>query len=258
MTTNTANIPASSTGPTLEDEAATLEAASSAAEATTPELDGETPEVDPDRPEWLPEKFATTEDLAKAYAELEKNNSTPADPEAAEEAAEGAVDAAGLDMDALRTEYADNGELSAKSIEALGKQGITPEMVNSYVTGQTAEANAVREGLLGPVGGEEAYNDMVAWAADNLEADAIDAFNNVLEGGDTNATKMAVENLNTKYRAANGNEPAVALNGKPTANAASAYASTADLMKDMGNPEYAKNAAFRAKVEAKLGRSSIM
>jgi hypothetical protein len=29
-------------------------------------------------------------------------------------------------------------------------------------------------------------------------------------------------------------------------------------MKDMSNPEYAKNPAFRAKVEAKLGRSNIL
>ena len=33
------------------------------------------------RPEWLPEKFKNAEDLAKAYSELEKKQSTPTEPD---------------------------------------------------------------------------------------------------------------------------------------------------------------------------------
>ncbi len=244
--------------PTLEEEAAAQEAAAKPAEE--PKLAGE--ENTPERPEWLPEKFKTPEDMAKAYAELEKGKSAPkeeaTDKTEANEAANKAVENAGLDMEALNTEFAEKGELSAESLEALGKVGITPDMVQSYIKGQTAEADAIRTSILEPVGGEEAYTDMVTWASENLPEADIDAFNAVLDGGDINATKMAVENLNAKYIAANGSEPAVTLNGKPSAAGQAVYESTADLMKDMNNPEYAKNPAFRAKVEAKLGRSNIM
>jgi hypothetical protein len=69
---------------------------------------------------------------------------------------------------------------------------------------------------------------------------------------------MAVENLKSKYTAANGSEPSVTLQGRPSSGAVGVYESTADLMKDMGNPEYKNNPAFRAKVEAKLARSNIL
>lgn len=255
MSTQSNTIPATAGGPTLEAEAAALEAAATA--VPDPILADEP--VTPERPEWLPEKFATVEDMAKAYAELEKGKSKPADvPEDEAEVADKAITAAGLDMEALSAEWAEKGELTPESLEALGKQGITPEMVKSYVAGQTAEATATRKSLLDPVGGEEAYTDMVGWAADNLNEAEIDAFNSVLESGDPNATKMAVENLHSKYTSANGSEPKVSLNGRGTPSSGATYGTTADLMKDMQNPEYKNNASFRAKVEAKLERSSIM
>ena len=246
-------INTTTTGQSLEEEAAALDDASKT--PVEPKLAGEdTPE---ERPEWLPEKFANVEAMAKAYAELEKGKSSE-EPEVEPEVAEKAVNEAGLDMDALSAEYEDKGELTPESLEALGKVGITPEMVQSYIVGQTAESDKARASLLEPVGGEEAYTDLVAWASNNVPSSDIDTYNAVLAGGDPNAIKMAVENLNAKYLAANGKEPSVSLSGKPNGTGASVYESTADLMKDMSNKEYAANPAFRAKVEAKLGRSSIM
>lgn len=255
---DTVTVNSTDTGPSLEEEAAAQEAAAQTSE--TPALAGEEPAGD--RPEWLPEKFATVEDMAKAYAELEKSQGgQEAHSETAEEtseAAEAAVSEAGLDMDALSNEYAENGELSQESLDALAKVGITADMVDSYIAGQEAQAADVREQLLDPVGGEEAYQEMTAWAADNLDDEAIDAFNAALDSGDMGVVKMAVENLQAKYVAENGAEPQRQLSGKPAGNVGSVYESTAELMKDMQNPAYAKDPAFRAKVEAKLGRSNIM
>lgn len=255
------DIPSVSTGPSLDEEAAAQDAAKAAAAGTdNPALAGET--AAPERPEWLPEKFATVEDMAKAYAELEKARSkgetTEAQAAETDEAVTEAVDKAGLDMDALSAEWAEKGELTPESLDALSKVGITKAMVDSYIAGQEAQQAAIRNSLLEPVGGEEAYNDMVKWAADNLTDTEIEAYNAVLEAGDMNATKMAVENLKAKFTSANGSEPQRQLNGKPSGTTLSVYESTADLMKDMGNPEYRTNPAFRAKVEAKLGRSNIM
>lgn len=258
-----ATINSTNEGPTLEEEAAALDEAAKAAEANDPKLAGEEEEETPGRPEWLPEKFNSPEDLAKAYAELEKaqGGKSPegeATTEEAEEAAKEAVENAGLDMEALSNEYSENGELSEASLEALAKVGISKEVVDAYIEGQEARSNAVREALLEPVGGEEAYNEMVTWAADNLSESEIDTFNEALESGNMASIKLAVENLNSKYTAANGAEPSRQLSGKTGAASLSTYESTADLMKDMQNPEYANNPAFRAKVEQKLARSSIL
>ena len=241
-----------------------LEAAAAAQDADKavkdePKLNGE--DETPERPEWLPEKFKTPEDMAKAYAELEKAKSKGEAPDDkdTDATAEKAVDEAGLDMDALSKEYAESGELSKENLEALAKVGITEDMVQSYITGQEAQAAAAQKELLEPIGGDiEAYNELTAWAGDNLSDAEVDEFNSVLETGNPSAVKMAIRDLSAKYESVNGTEPGRQLSGKPNTSGAAVYESTADLMKDMSNPEYAKNPSFRAKVEAKLGRSSIL
>lgn len=249
-----------------EEKDESLEAAAAAQEATKateaePKLAGE--DETPERPEWLPEKFKTPEDMAKAYSELEKAKSkgeAPADDAGeTEEAAEKAVGEAGLDMAALSTEYAENGELAQESLDALAKVGITEDMVQSYIAGQEAQASEAQKALLEPIGGDiEVYNEMTAWAGDNLSDAEIEEFNSVLETGNPASVKMAIRDLSAKYNGANGTEPGRQLTGKPNTSGNSVYESTADLMKDMQNPEYAKNPSFRAKVEAKLGRSNIL
>ena len=241
-----------------------LEAAAAAQDADKavkdePKLNGE--DETPERPEWLPEKFKTPEDMAKAYAELEKAKSKGEAPDDkdTDATAEKAVDEAGLDMDALSKEYSESGELSKESLEALSKVGITEDMVQSYITGQEAQAAAAQKELLEPIGGDiEAYNKLTAWAGDNLSDAEVDEFNSVLATGNPSAVKMAIRDLSAKYESVNGTEPGRQLSGKPNTSGAAVYESTADLMKDMSNPEYAKNPAFRAKVEAKLGRSNIL
>jgi hypothetical protein len=44
---------------------------------TGPTAPATPPAADPNRPAYLPEKFKTAEDLAKAYVELEKKLGTP-------------------------------------------------------------------------------------------------------------------------------------------------------------------------------------
>ena len=241
-----------------------LEAAAAAQDADKavkdePKLNGE--DETPERPEWLPEKFKTPEDMAKAYAELEKAKSKGEAPDDkdTDATAEKAVDEAGLDMDALSKEYSESGELSKESLEALSKVGITEDMVQSYITGQEAQAAAAQKELLEPIGGDiEAYNKLTAWAGDNLSDAEVDEFNSVLATGNPSAVKMAIRDLSAKYEGVNGTEPGRQLSGKPNTSGSAVYESTADLMKDMSNPEYGKNPAFRAKVEAKLGRSNIL
>ena len=58
----------------LEEEAAAIDA--NAPESPEAVADGTTSELSEDRPEWLPEKFQSAEDMAKAYAELENKQSS--------------------------------------------------------------------------------------------------------------------------------------------------------------------------------------
>jgi len=262
----TVTIEPGKSGPTLEEQAAAQEAAAKAKEGEDPKLagEGDTPK---ERPENIPEKFWDAEKgevnvdaMAKSYAELEKSRSKGEPNEAGEqEAAKEAVEPAGLDMSALQAEYDTNGELTEDSLKALSEVGITKEMVDQFIAGAEAQATAMQAELLEGVGGDiKVYDEMIAWAGESLSDKEVDDFNKVLESGNVAAIKAAVTNLHGKYTDANGNEPGRQLSGKGGDGGTSVYESTADLMKDMQNPEYAKNPAFRAKVEAKLERSNIL
>ncbi len=223
----------------------------------------------PERPAWLPEKFNSPEDMAKAYSELEKKQSTgepegdpdgepEGDPDAeATEAANKAVEAAGLDMEALGDKVVKQGDLDEADYEALAKQGITKEMVKSYVDGQKALAGQLVSRMHDTVGGEEAFNGLLEWAGENLTKDEVEAFNNTVDNGSEAALKLALEGLQAKHRAAVGSAPKL-VGGKRQASTGDVFRSTAELTEAMRDSRYTTDPAYRADVAAKLNRSAIM
>jgi len=240
-------------GPTLEEQAAAQEAEANKKPDDSLPSDGETG----DRPEWLPEKFKSPEDLAKAYSELESKLGQGSTEEGAQEAAE-ALDQAGLDYDAFAQEYAENGELSAEAYQALEEAGIPQHLVDQFIAGAEAQQVMLQNEVFEAVGGEEAYNDMISWAADALDDESIDAFNATLEGGSAAQIKLAIEGLRAQYVSTNGMEPSRTISGNRAANSVGAYESTAEMMRDMGDPRYMEDPAFRQRVQDKLARSNIL
>ena len=144
------------------------------------------PEVNEDRPEWLPEKFKSGEELSKAYGELEKqftqsrqeaSTSDAEQPEQEDQSdARQAVENAGLDFDAMNNEFAETGQLSEKTYADLEAKGIPKEMVDSYIEGQQAISVSYQNELYGQAGGEDNYNQMSEWAAENMNESEIDAY----------------------------------------------------------------------------------
>lgn len=225
------------------------------------------PDGTPERPAWLPEKFATPEDMAKAYAALEgkmggkKEGDEPAKPEAqaeADDAANKAVEAAGLDMDALGNKIAQNGDLDAEDYAKLAKQGISKEMVQSYVAGQQAIASQMVSRMHETVGGEEQFNSLLSWAGENLSKDEITAFNNTVDTGSEAAVKLALQGLHSRYREAGGATPNLVGGKRVPATGGDVFRSTAEVTKAMSDPRYQRDPAYRADVMAKLGRSSVI
>jgi hypothetical protein len=217
-----------------------------------------------ERPAWLPEKFNSPEDLAKAYAALEgklgggakDGDEKPTEQAEVEAAANKAVDAAGLDMDSLGSKIMKNGDLDASDYEALEKQGISKEMVKSFVAGQQALASQMVSRMHETVGGEENFNELLGWAADNLSKDEIKAFNDTIDNGSEAAVKLALQGLNARYKAEA--EPKLIGGNRAGAASGDVFRSTAELTNAMSDPRYTRDPAYRADVMAKLARSDIM
>jgi len=210
------------------------------------------------RPEWLPEKFQSPEDLAKAYSELERRQSQPQEtPEPTQEEAKEAVESSGVDFQALTDEWAENGELSQESYDRLEKAGIPNDIVNSYIEAQSARMEAAQTRVYESVGGLEAYQSMISWAAGSLAESEIDAYNAAVNSNDTAQIELAVNGLKSRYSLSEGQEPATSISGNVSAPGG-AYRSLGELMEDMQSPKYRDDSAFRADVESKLARSNIL
>jgi hypothetical protein len=228
-----------------------------------------------DRPAWLPEKFKTVEDLASSYKELEAKQSgaitapaatpvvpvtpsaTPSDPLAID-ATNAAVVKAGLDMSVLNTEISTTGTLSEDSYAKLAAVGFDKAFVDNHVAGQNALVKQFETDVKSATpGGAEKYPEMVAWAASNMSPTEIAAFNTAVGSGNKDQARLAVAGLGASFTAAVGREPQLQ-GGRTGTASADVFESIAQMKAAMASKEYKTDPSFRAKVQAKLGRSSIM
>lgn len=249
-----------------EDNQEHIDAMVAKAEGNTPQTpdNQEAAEQSSERPEWLPEKFNSAEDMAKSYAELEKKMSggktadaeTPTEIPTNDDAKEVAENA-GLDFDALQTEYSANGGLSDETFESISKSGIPRDVVESYIAGQEALASRIRTDMYSSVGGEENYGSMMSWASNNLSESEINSYNNVMGSADSNQIQLAVRGLHAQYQSDTGSNPTL-LSGNTPANAGSRFESVAQITAAMRDPKYQTDPAYRKTVEDKLARSSVI
>ena len=201
----------------------------------------------------VPDNAAGLEIPTPEPTKADEPNSTPAEPDAADEALKGT----GLELTAFETEFAETGALSPESYEKLSKAGIPKAMVDQYIAGQQAMATQYQAEAHAQVGGAESYTAMVGWAAANLSDADKAAFNNAVDQGGSNA-KLAIAGLNAQFKAAQGTNPTL-LNGFAPSGASdvSGFRSTAELTTAMRDPRYAKDSAYRKDVEARLAASQL-
>lgn len=227
-----------------------------------------------DRPDWLPSKFKSPEDMAKAYQDLERRLSSPSEesqeafedeegeaqeqPEGGEDEAREAAENAGLDFDDLSTRFQQNGQLEESDYEALENSGIPRHMVDAYIEGQMALADRVVQETYQLVGGEDEYTKMVTWAQDNLEPDEIDAFNSVVNNGQPNEVRLAIRGLSSQYRSAVGSRPRLMKGRAASASGSEPFRSTKELTTAMADERYRTDANYRKQVQERLARSEVL
>lgn len=223
-----------------------------------------------ERPAWLPEKFKSPEDLAKAYDELQrkqgagKTDETPADaPQVTPEerkAAEDATKKAGLDLNEVSVEYNTQGGLSEATYSKLAEAGYPKDMVDIYIEGLTARYTTIETEAKKVAGGDDGYGEMIDWAIGNLSPEEQAAYDKAVNSGDRHRVLQAVKALKADYERAiaadRSEEPeaVVTAKGKTSGNV---YSHQDEWLADLADPRYDSNEAFRQQVMAKLARSKI-
>jgi hypothetical protein len=222
------------------------------------------------RPDWLPEKFKSAEQMAEAYASLEsklgsneqtQETTEETTPEVTREAEASEVkqvlDKAGVDFDALQSEYNAQGEVSADSYTKLEEAGFSKDLVDSYIKGQESLNANYEKAVYDTAGGQDAYGELIRWAGDNLQQGEIAAFDKAVSSGDVDMVKMAVSGLQTKYQAAEGTDPTLLSLGQSSNSTGGVFNSWAEVTAAMNDTRYESDVAYRQKVSAKLGRSQL-
>ena len=218
-------------------------------------------------------KFKSAEDLEKAYKELENklgqkdevSDEAEGDQEGTEEGDGQEVEEADENVDFLRNaseEYWGNDQkLNEETVQKL-KEMPSDQLVEAYLKWTKDQPTVVAQPLdqaeadniVKTVGGQEAYNDTLAWAADNLSPEEVAAYDNVVNSGNKDAIFFAVQALNQKYRDAVGFEGKT-VSGKAPKNSLKCYRSQAELARAISDPRYRNDPAYRLDVEDKLSAS---
>jgi hypothetical protein len=235
-----------------EDENISLEqqaAMQDAANANKPE-DGPAPQTQEEtRPEWLPEKFQSPEDLAKAYSELEKKGSTS--KKASKEEAPVESSEMSTAIETATSEFMESGDLSDKTFESLEKAGLPRDIVEAYMAGQGALVDNQVAQVKESVGGEGNYEAMAEWAAENIAEEDLNAYNEVVENGTVEQARMAVRGLFAQFQASGGKAPTL-IQGATTGSGVKPFGSAAQVTEAMRDPRYKNDPAYRQTVEQRL------
>lgn len=162
-----------------------------------------------------------------------------------------------------------NGTLSEDMYAKLESAGFNKSLVDSFIAGKKAEAGVTETAeveerftdreirdIQNSVGGEKEYQTLVEWVGQNLPESEINAFDQLLDSGNTNQIKLAVQGMNAQYKEANGYEGRM-LQGKPAQTSGDVFRSQAQLVKAMSDPRYDNDPAYRADVIEKLDRSDL-
>lgn len=249
------------------------------------------------RPSWLPDKFSSEEDMAKSYAELEREYTklrqaqkpeargkpqTPTGKEDVNDAftnedqqdgkpTEGDKPATVGDVKSVLPGFTEdqivefsntaweNGALTDDQYSSLEKAGYSRQIVDQFIQGQMALVEGQRASLVNAGGGEENVEAMFAWAAKALSPGEITQYNTKFDNGGPDAL-MAMEHLKSRY-----DNSGVALPSGGFVQGANAprgetgvYTSMAQVVKDMQSEQYKQDPAFRKHVSDKLSRSNVM
>jgi hypothetical protein len=212
-----------------------------------------------ERPQWLPEKFESPEELAKAYANLEKQFHTKGREEEKQQVnmEQTAVQTrVGDALNAASSEYAERGDLTEASYAALEKNGISRELVKTYVDGFKASQEANTNAIMDEVGGRDNYAAMTEWASGSLTDSELATFNRIVESNDPDSAKLAIKGLYSRFLS-DGGSPVKLMQGQVAGGGVTPFNSNAQMVEAMKDSRYSKDPAYRAQVEKRISISRL-
>jgi len=177
-------------------------------------------------------KYETTEDLASAYQNLQreyarlKSGQPSAEPEG------------GADAEA---------EAEGEEAEDEGPR-IDPQ-----------RAAEIQDSIFRQAGGEAEYNRLAQWAARNLDSSRTEAYNEALRTGDEGAALTALKAIQYDYMMQKGYEPRL-IGGRGSSGEVRPFDSERQVVEAMRDPRYSgdnPDPAYIKEVERRIAASNV-
>jgi len=215
-----------------------------------------------DQETMLAGKYKNAEELEAAYIELQKKlgDSSDKEEDTSEEEDSGEEEEADESLfdrlweQSKGEEYSDDilKELSESNPTDLAKMYL--EYRNTQPTSEITQEDATT--LMNSIGGEKQYNEMIAWAVDNISDTEIEMYDSVMESGDRNAAFFAMQALSYRYGDKVGVEGKL-VQGKAPTETTKGFKSQAEVVNAMQDPRYDRDPAYRQEIMAKLENSNV-
>ena len=162
--------------------------------------------------------------------------------------------AKGIDYNALREEYLEEGKLSKANLKALADAGIDEELINGYIEGQQARFEVYSQHVMAIAGGAEEYDKLCKWARKHLSEKEIKHFDKAVDSNDVDEARFAVKGLMAMREKANGGSRPKLVHGKTSRPAPSVkgFRSLAEQAKAMDDPRYEVDPEYTRKVDRRI------
>lgn len=166
------------------------------------------------------------------------------------------------EINAMFDYYTEHGRLTEGQYKMLAEAGYTKSFIDGYVKGQDAIAEKYARSVMNYCGGSEAYAKVTEHMSKN-QPHMVDAFNAAIERNDTATMRALLDACKTSMGSSAPVKPKATQPKRNLAAAAKAkpvqaqvtvegYKTRAEMVKDMSDPRYGKDAAFRRQVELKV------
>lgn len=166
-------------------------------------------------------------------------------------------------------ERAKKGEDTAKELEKIALEaGIPQDFIDTWKQKTSDVADKAADEQLTSfyevAGGKDEFSKLTEWAGNTWSEEQIKTFNNIMDNGSEEEVKFTISNLKSMYDMSNKEE--VKVEQKPikmvkadsiAPPAGSTYKSQAEFQRDLSDPRYGQDEAYREAVLQKLKRSSI-
>lgn len=221
-------------------------------------------------------KYENAEQLERAYIELqsklgersqteqESEGESPEEVEYEEEELQEEVEwteAAQVISDAA-AEYAETGELSAEMMQEFANMS-SQDLVEAYVNyfAEEQEPADLSDGQVNQIknfaGGEEAYGELIGWAAENMDSQYLEAYNAMVDSANPAVIQLAVAGLMATYQETNGYEGRMLSGRAAYESSLPVFRSQAEVVAAMSDPRYDSDPAYRQDVFEALDRSNL-